>query len=138
MRGFCCILDAQFPNSKSLRREKFLPTNLPTANGSYSPFQRLGSSRRERKSLIIRVCLDCRVSGLLLSPRYCDGSLYVLQLRGCPKQRIRVLCDNDLPRTFPFFNHKRHQPEPGRTVCSVVILVVCHLPTPMNNRQVRS
>jgi hypothetical protein len=25
--------------------EKFLPTNLPTANGSYSPFQRLGSPR---------------------------------------------------------------------------------------------
>ena len=42
---------------------EFLPTNLPTANGSYSPFQRLGSPRRERKSLIRRVCLDCHGRG---------------------------------------------------------------------------
>jgi hypothetical protein len=32
------------PPSTSLT-EKLLPTNLPTANGSYSPFQRLGSPR---------------------------------------------------------------------------------------------
>jgi hypothetical protein len=42
---------------------EFLPTNLHTENGSYSLFQRLGSPRREHKSLIIRVCLDCHGRG---------------------------------------------------------------------------
>ena len=46
-----------------IAQREFLPTDLPTANGSYSPFQRLGSSRRERKSLIICVCLDCHGRG---------------------------------------------------------------------------
>jgi hypothetical protein len=36
----------QSPSTKSLQREKFLPTNLPTTSGSYSPFQRLGSPRK--------------------------------------------------------------------------------------------
>ena len=35
---------AQFPSSEVANRE-FLPTILPTGNGSYSPFQRLGSPR---------------------------------------------------------------------------------------------
>jgi hypothetical protein len=39
----------------------FYPQIYP--QGSYSPFQRLGSPRRERKSLTIRVCLDCHGRG---------------------------------------------------------------------------
>jgi len=33
------------PKLRMVAARKFLPTNLPTANGSYSPFQRLGSPR---------------------------------------------------------------------------------------------
>ena len=48
---------------KIVATRELLPTNLPTENGSYSPFQRLGFPRRERKSLKIRVSLDCHGRG---------------------------------------------------------------------------
>ena len=43
----------RYTKLKIVATRKLLPTSLPTASGSYSPFQRLGSPRRERKSLEI-------------------------------------------------------------------------------------
>jgi hypothetical protein len=73
---------------------EFLPTNLPTGNGSYSPFQRLGSPRRERKSLIIRVCLDCHGRGREFEsgrPRHCYQSVGTVAVASNGEERGLLL-----------------------------------------------
>jgi hypothetical protein len=40
----------QFPSSKFVATRQFLPANLPTGNGSYSPLQRLASQQMGQPS----------------------------------------------------------------------------------------
>jgi hypothetical protein len=57
------------PSRKAHSGRNTLSTNLPTGNGSYSAFQRLGSPRLESKSLKSRIGLACDGIGLPFESR---------------------------------------------------------------------